>query len=368
MKVALVKQVLDTHGPWRSIMWAETSAADILRWWPGRALFWAMTVLLKADWYVVPQQRDTWYTHFSGANSLTDRVVIEKHASHLRQPKDIPWDVYDLVISLDPCLDPPPGLHTLFAYYMNEHVDVLYAISRREVLAGYDLFLDHRLQSPSNLTRLPQPISCPYLWEGALTRQIVRPVERIAPLEEAIFVEWRTLALLARERARQWRRHNQGAAPATLGLTETEATLLARRLERYFDMPVRFRLQRDGMYNYLPDPPQWGELLDYLRPLAQNRYYVSLFAFGAGQSLVDAAAMGAIVFGSRTLAYHRLACHPVCLCETLDELPQRIRQVRLSRNLQAEVLAWQEAALRQHFDVAPRALLAEAVERKRSGL
>ena len=368
MKVALVKQVLDTHGPWRSIMWAETSAADILRWWPGRALFWAMTVLLKADWYVVPQQRDTWYTHFSGANSLTDRVVIEKHASHLRQPKDIPWDVYDLVISLDPCLDPPPGLHTLFAYYMNEHVDVLYAISRREVLAGYDLFLDHRLQSPSNLTRLPQPISCPYLWEGALTRQIVRPVERIAPLEEAIFVEWRTLALLAGERARQWRRHIQGAAPATLGLTETEATLLARRLERYFDMPVRFRLQRDGMYNYLPDPPQWGELLDYLRPLAQNRYYVSLFAFGAGQSLVDAAAMGAIVFGSRTLAYHRLACHPVCLCETLDELPQRIRQVRLSRNLQAEVLAWQEAALRQHFDVAPRALLAEAVERKRSGL
>lgn len=365
MKVALVKQLLDTHGPWRTIAWGETSAADILRVWPGRALFWAMTVLLEADWFVIQQQQETWYTHFSGVNQPGDRAILEHYSSHLRSPQAIAWEAYDVVISLDPCLRPPRRSRTLFAYYMNEHVDVLYTVSRRKVLAGYDLFLDHRLEAGSNLARLPQPIACPYLWEGAITRQLVRAVASAASAEEAIFVDWRTLALLAGERSRQWRRHPREAAPATLGLTETEAALLSRRLARYFDLPVRFRLQRDGMYNHLPDPPQWGELLDYLQPLVQNRYYVSLFAFGSGQALVDAAAMGAIVFGSRSLAYHRLVCHPACLCATLDELPQRVRQVHGSSDRQAEVLAWQEAALSEHFAARPQQLLAEAVDRKR---
>lgn len=365
MKVALVKQQLDTHGPWRSIAWSETSAAGILRWWPGRALFWAMTVLLEADWLVLPQQQDTWYTHFSGASQPGDRTVIEKHTSVLRCPQDIPWDDYDVVISLDPCLRPPRRSRTLFAYYMNEHVDVLYAVSRRKVLSGYDLFLDHRLQSPMSLVRLPQPLAFPYLWESAITRQLVQSVGGFTSHEDTIFVEWRTLALLAGERSRQWRRHTQGNAPATLGMTEMEATQLSSRLERYFGLPVRFRLQRDGMYNHLPDPPQWGELLDYLQPLAQSRYYVSLFAFGAGQALVDAAAMGSVVIGSRSLAYHRLTCHPACLCETLDELPQRLRQLQHSSDLRAEVIAWQEAAIREHFGNRPQRMLAEAIDHKR---
>ena len=106
MKVALVKQVLDTHGPWRSLAWGETSAADILRFWPGRALFWAMTVLLEADWYVLPQQTETWYTLMSGVGQAPDREILEKYTAGIRQPGDIPWDAYDLVISLDPILRP----------------------------------------------------------------------------------------------------------------------------------------------------------------------------------------------------------------------------------------------------------------------
>jgi hypothetical protein len=157
----------------------------------------------------------------------------------------------------------------------------------------------------------------------------------------------------------------QVAGTATLGLTEAEATTLVSRLSRYLGLPVRYRLQRDGVYNHLPDPPQWGELLDYLAPLAGCRYFVSIFAFGAGQALVDAAAMGALAFGSAALPYHRLICHPACLCADLDELPRRVRQVCRSAALQAEALVWQEAALRQHFDVAPRGLLAQALEHKR---
>lgn len=366
MKVALVKQLLDTHGPWRSIRWAETSASDILRFWPGRALFWQMTILLQADWIVIPQQRDTWYTWMSGISQPDDRAVIESYTTHLHQPEAIDWNAYDVVISLDPCLRPPRRNRALFAYYMNEHVDVLYAVSQRRVLDGYDLFLDHRLAAPGALTDLPQPLAFPYLWESAVTRPLVREYLAVVDRDDAIFIEWRTLTLLAGDRARQAQRLTQAGQPATLGLVPKQAQDLAARLERYLGLPISYRLQRDGVYNHLPDPPQWGELLDYLAPLARCRYFVSLFAFGAGQALADAASMGALCFGHASLPYHRLICHPACLCADLDELPRRMHQVRQSADLQAEALAWQEAALRAHFADQPRELLADAATNKRS--
>lgn len=365
MKVALVKQLLDTHGPWRSIAWSETSAGDILRFWPGRALFWAMTVLFEADWYVIPQQRETWYTWMSGASQPADRKIIEQYTTHLRCPEEIDWNAYDVVISLDPCLRPPRRSRTLFAYYMNEHVDVLYAASRRKALDGYDLFLDHLLGAPGTLTALPQPLAFPYGWESTVTRPLVQEQRACTSREEAIFVEWRTLTLLAGDRTRQSRRLAQAGQPTTLGLLEAEAQALTARMERYLGRPIRFRLQRDGVYNHLPDPPQWGELLDYLAPLAGCRYFVSLFAFGAGQALVDAAAMGALVFGHQSLSYHRLVCHPACLCQDLDELPHRFREVSQSPDLQAEALAWQEAALQVQFVDRPHQLLRQGVARKR---
>lgn len=370
MKVAFVKQLLDAHGPWRTLAWAETSPADILCYWPGRALFWQMTILLAADWYVIPQQQDTWYTWMSGVGQPADRTVLERYTTHVRRPQEIDWDAYDVVISLDPCLHPPRHRRTLFAYYMNEHVDMLYTISRRQALNGYDLFLDHQLGAAGALAGLPQPLAFPYLWESAISRPLVAAVDGAATRgvvarEEAIFIEWRTLVLLSGDRKRQGQRRVQDGRPATLGLTEAEAEVLAGRMARYLGLPVRYRLQRDGVYNHLPDPPRWGELLDYLAPLVRCRYFVSLFSFGAGQALVDAAAMGMLCFGHRALTYHQLICHPACLCATLDELPQRVRRVQGLPDLQAEALAWQAAALHQHFDIVPRDLLAQAVESKR---
>ena len=150
-----------------------------------------------------------------------------------------------------------------------------------------------------------------------------------------------------------------------MGLTEDAARQIAARLAGYLGLPVRFRLFRNGLYSALPDPPRWGDALAYLTQLADCRYYVSLFAFGPGQALVDAASVGALVFGTARLPYHRLICHPACLCADLEELPRRFRQVCQSANLQAEVHAWQDTALQTHFNTAPRNLLAEAINRKR---
>lgn len=352
----MVKQLYDTHGPWASLPWSATSPTDLLKVWPGRALFWSMTVLLQADWYIIPQQINTWYTWMSGMAQSGEQAVIRKYTKDIIQPQAIPWDRYDLVISLDACLRPPRAARPLFAYYTGEHFDVQYKCSKQKTARGYDLFLAHMLDAPKSLYRLPQAVSCPYLWDNTVTRSMMT-----GATAEAVFVEWRTLALLSGDRTRQSHWAQPPGAQRTVGLTEDTARQIAARLEDYLGLPVHFRLFRNGLYSDLPDPPRWGDVLAYLKQLADVRYYVSLFAFGPGQALVDAASMGALVFGYQSLVYHRLICHPAYLCETLDELPGRMRHVIRSPALQAEALAWQEAALRSHFDRIPRQLLADAV-------
>ncbi len=364
MKVALVKQLYDTHGPWASVPWSATSPTDLLKVWPGRALFWSMTVLLQADWYVIPQQTNTWYTWISGMAQPGEQAVIRKYTKDIIQPQAISWDRYDLVISLDACLRPPRAARPLFAYYTGEHFDVQYACSRRQPARGYDLFLAHMLDAPESLHRLPQAVACPYLWDSTVTRSLVQGTSHAA---DAVFVEWRTLALLSGDRTRQSHWAQTTGAQRTVGLTEDTARQIAARLEGYLGLPVRFRLFRNGLYSALPDPPRWGDAFAYLTQLADCRYYVSLFAFGPGQALVDAASVGALVFGTARLPYHRLICHPACLCADLEELPGRVRQVKNSPDLQAAVIACQEAALRQHFATQPQQVLAEAVARKRRG-
>ena len=61
LKVAFIKQVLDVHGPWSTVLWKDTTPRQLLDVWPGKATFWEMTCCLQADWYVIPQQLSSDY-------------------------------------------------------------------------------------------------------------------------------------------------------------------------------------------------------------------------------------------------------------------------------------------------------------------
>lgn len=364
MKIALVKQLYDMHGPWTTLRWQDTSPQDLITIWPGRALFWSMTVLLQADWYVVPQQLTTWHTLFSGANCSPDREIFSKYTRNLCQPQDIPYDNYDVVISLDPCLKPPHKSRTLFTYYLGEHGDMRYPCALQRPETGYDLFLAHRMENNAVPDHLPQAVAFPYLWETAITREVIRDH---SVFEDAIMVEWRTLALLMGSRIYQGSRVQQPGQPASIGISETTARQAAQRMSFYLGRPVHYHLLKAGLYNRLPDPPLWGDMLHYLRTLASCRFYVSMFSYGSGQALVDAATVGSIVFGSPAMPFHRKVCHPACLCENLVEFPRQVQRVTASSDLQAEVLAWQDAALAQHFNKNPLNVLSQALEMKRRG-
>ncbi|MHB8499881.1 MAG: hypothetical protein ACYDCG_08805 [Candidatus Acidiferrales bacterium] len=346
MKVAIVKQLLDTFGPWSSIRWDETSPEDLFRIWPSRPLHWEMTTLLEADWYIIPQQVNTDYTYDSVLKQPGNADIVRRYSQRVVAPGDIPYDSYDLVITNDPILDFPQSSRTLFAYFVVEHWDRRYGASLRRPLRNADLFLAHMMDAPDAIESLPQAISFAYVRDPKSMRALFAPAER----EEAVWADWRTLALLS-------------ASTNGNGYQATKSA--ARRLEEVVRLPVVFRSFSMGLYHG-EDPPRWGDAAEFLRELGRQKYYLCLGrGSGAGQGLADAASLGCICFGERDKPYHRLLCHSEALCGDLQELPRRVRRVQASRDLQEEIRAWQEEKLQQHFIEEPLALLGAALERKR---
>jgi len=346
MKVAIVKQVLDTFGPWSSVRWDETSPQALFQIWPSRPLHWEMTTRFQADWYVVPQQVNTDYTYDSVLKVPGNADILRKYTQGVVSPNEIPYDAYDLVITNDPILDFPRGSRTLFAYFVVEHWDRRYGASLRRPMRHADLFLAHMMDAPVAVESLPQAISFPYIRDPQTMRDCFAPAER----DEAVWADWRTLSLLS---------------AAANGNAERATRAAAKRLEDALHLPVAFRSFSMGLYHG-EDPPRWGDAAQFLRALGRQKYYLCLGrGSGAGQGLADAASVGCICFGERDKAYHRLLCHPEALCADLQELPKRLRRVVASTSLQEEIRVWQEKKLQRHFIDEPLALLHAALDRKR---
>lgn len=349
MKVAFVKQLLDTFGPWSTVRWGQMSQESFLNLWAGKALHWELTTLLQADWYIVPQQVNTDYTYDSVLKVPGHAAIVAKYTRNLTPVREIPFQDYDLVITHDPIVEFPRSSRTLFSYFLVEHWDRRYRLSLRRPMKNADLFLDHMMDSPVAIRRLPQAVSFPYLRDPKSLRAQFAPAER----EEAIWADWRTISLLC---------------AGNNGNGFDAGVAAAQRLQHTLQLPVAFRSFSMGLY-HAEDPPRWGDAADYLRRLACQRYYLGLGrGGGAGQGLADAASLGCICFGEQDKPYHRLLCHPECLCGDLQDLPKRVKRVRASRDLQAEICRWQDAKLQLHFVDAPLALLADALARKRGSL
>jgi len=345
MKVAIVKQLLDTFGPWSSVLWKDKSPTALLARWPGKALHWELTTLLQADWYVIPQQVYTDYTYDAVLRNRRCVEILRKYTENVVQPQDIPFEAYDLVITHDPVLKFPAGSHTLFAYFLVEHWDRRYRASLARPLHGADLFLAHMLDAPGTLRNLPQAVAFPYLRDPQSMRTLFAASER----DDAVWADWRTLASLS----------------ATANASEADAAAAAQRLEEVLHLPVVFRSFSMGLYHG-EDPPRWGDAGELLKQLGRQKYYVGLGrGSGAGQGLADAASLGCLCFGEQDKPYHRLLCHPDALCGDLQDLPSRLKRVRASRSLQREIRVWQDEKLQRHFIDQPMGLLDAAMQRKR---
>ncbi|OGT98222.1 MAG: hypothetical protein A2X80_06620 [Geobacteraceae bacterium GWB2_52_12] len=337
LKVAIVKQHYDLFGPWRSERWDAADPLSVLKKWPSRYLYFEMTHLLQADWYVLPFCHD----------SKNVRQRLDKHQQTLddnmepvRNVNDIPLEEYDLVISLDPILRPPRNSKTLYAYYQNEHHHTEYTHSLRAPMHGYDLFLDHMLNGPAWVYDLPQPVAFPYVRDPFIARQVCSGQKT-----DSVWFDKRFIMMLT-----------HGSEAFHRAGFETTISFL----ENTLSVPVAYR--HADYENVIG----WGDPLDYMREMAGCSYYVNLIACGAGQGLCDAASLGLICFGSARLPYHKAICHPVCLCRDLSELEWKLAMVRSSADLQQEIRSWQDVALSDMMVTQPVRILQAAVAMKRA--
>jgi len=149
VKTALVKQALDVFGPWSGVKWADTSPLRLFDVWPGKAVYWELTCMLQADWYIIPPAVEGDYFHDLVRRNPDRAQLLQRHTKNLTSVDAIPFENYDLIISFDAILEIPPSLANLFAYYTQEHWDALYGHSLQRPLNGYDLFLAHMMDAYS---------------------------------------------------------------------------------------------------------------------------------------------------------------------------------------------------------------------------
>lgn len=343
MKVAFVKQKYDVFGPWRTILWKDGASNELLKWWPSKATYWQAACILKADWYIISDPAIKGDYIRGALKDKQRKEIVDRYVKNVISQKEIPYEDYDVVISIDPILKIPKNSKTLFAYYCQEHWDRIYVKSLKKPLNGYDLALAHMLDGSSELSFLPCSISFPYLYSSEVTHSVFSCEKK-----EIAWIDWRTLTALAETDS--W------------GI---EAEKAGKRLENLLGFPLYYK----GDFNKTPlgisDPPLWGDAASYLKEMSKCKYYIGVGRRGgAGQALGDAASLGCICIGEKSHPYHKLICHPQLLCKDLFNLPDVFKKVVNSPVLQKEALEYQNRALKEKFEKEPLELLKKAIRIK----
>ncbi|MSP14586.1 MAG: hypothetical protein EXR62_16725 [Chloroflexi bacterium] len=181
----MVKQVFDLHGPLSGFRWQQTSPPRLFDIWPGNATLGEMSCLLQADWYVITDPVGNSRHIRTILNNPALVEVVRKHVKNVSTWRDIPFNQYDIVITLDPILQVPETSQTVFAYFVMESSDPLYLQSLLKPVGNYDLFLAHMLDADPEVERIPQPLSFPYLYSSEVPRSVIGIQEK----EESIWAE-----------------------------------------------------------------------------------------------------------------------------------------------------------------------------------
>lgn len=336
MKTAFIKQQPDIFGPWKSVPFGDIiTLTDV---WPGKASYFEFTLLMRADWYVIGPITTTEYTR-NIVEKCPQFSDISKNYTQTVSIENIPFYLYDLVVSFDPLPNITRPGKTLYAYFVHEHWDSAYLRSTKCPLYGYDLFLAHADTERSNLDTLPTSIFMPYPRDPDSIRKLYK-VER----KDIIYIDWRTITALQKQHI--W--------------TKTTSEIY-EEVQKLFNIKSLSDWSFGSSFYGFADPPRWGDVNNYLINLLSSKYFISIGReSGAGQAVCDAASAGCICIGTNR-AYHKMICHPFCLCSNIEEASKVISTLQTSLDLQKEVLNHQDIHLRAHFVDYPLRMLKKAI-------
>jgi len=337
VRIAFIKRIGDGHGPCMSCHWRDTTPAQLLEMFLGDTAHWQMTSRLQADWYVLPQKVGAIQQLSRGVRHRLKEMVQGRGGGVSGRPV-LPFGLYDIVVDIEPSIEIEYSDSAIVACFAGACCTELDSRSFRMAMKRYDLLLNPTLNSEWAVHRLPQAISFPYLCDPRTARNVFSTNGK----EAVLFVDWRTMSCLATQ---------------INGFDSLILETAAKRLESVLGVGIRFvKRSKEG---HLPNNPT-----RYFSELARCAYYASFQMSDTGQEVPEAASLGCICFGVKRSPYHRLLCHPACLCADMAEFPEKLRIVVRSTSLQRNIIEWQDKMLDIHFGKRPIQLLERALELK----
>ena len=263
-----------------------------------------MTGFLRADWRIVPTIDESDNHYYQGYIKPFPRVcrLLEQHQTDICRIEEISFEHYDLVVANEPCV-PLSTIknfpQTEFVYFMNEHwPGPVYIQEKLNTRPGYAAFLDHmcgEIGEPGT-----RAVHMPYLREPEMVRKCF---PRTPQMERPrIWLDARTVL-----------RETGSSGVWTLACDK-----FVEHLQQSVDLDISYR---SHLYrrHYNVSQPGHDDAAAYYREISRADFFIGTGASGAGQSLCDGASLGLVCIGTPQLIYHRLICHPKCICENFED-------------------------------------------------
>lgn len=344
MKACFVKTADMIYWPWESLRY------------PGPKQLLDSLVFSSLDFSLMVEfKSDVWVIHRKDAAVLASKPllgIIKKHRNVVL-PSAIPWEEYDIVISVSPIIDEKiirSRPRILWCYTEVQHAcpRALEVVRTGRPWASYDLYLDHFLRGEEQVMRLPAVMSCPTMRNTDLLKELVGPINK-----PAVFIE-----------------------PRNVPGTEKERKKMCTKVQNLCGLPVKYAPmpERGGLLPMFQKILNAGKKIlgttEYLELVGSCKYYLSWRRRKIhGQALAEAVALGLIVVAptKRSVVGSKL-CHPKCRIPPDSETGLKvIRKIESDRSLQEEILRHQEGVLRKKYWEEPLALLYRVAEIKGVG-
>lgn len=358
MRLAFTKPPYDLNLTWKSLRFPGPQ--KLLDEFVFRSLGLSIAVEWEADIWVVESGDDPgMYMNPPIRRKDPDAPmrICKAHENIVRESQ-VAWGKYDIVISLWPFISKRmikayPEVLWCYREIQPKCGRSREATAAGEPCCGYDLYLDHFFHLDRVLESLPQTVGIPYLHCPDTLRDLVKP--RHGP---RVFLDSRHVL------------RNDAAQSA-----------MCDEFSGICGLPVRHA----PVFGATTEPISYSVELTKANILATRRYLELLGdckyflvwrgkrgveSKMAGESGLEAAALGLIVVGNDTSVYNQMICHPYCLIPSGGPPRiglRKIQEIENDEDLQREILEHQDSVIWEEFWRKPLATLKRAMEMKYEG-
>tara|TARA_R100000008_G_C3579735_1_gene167657 strand:- start:145 stop:1230 length:1086 start_codon:yes stop_codon:yes gene_type:complete len=360
MKVCIIKQYYDVLGPTTSFNYRDLKFQDLLKLHNTKTNGLESFLLFEADHYILDSYNFARHEcDIIEANTLEDNYTNTYHATlgTVKSEQEIPFENYDVVWCRDPILKNIQSHKvkyptTLFVYEEVEHSRGFCPTNSR----FYDLILRHD-HPPRDilLQELNKEIPFPYPRSPAKMRKQFSCDKKIQ-----LYIDYRDLMhyALGAELSASSPSYSSDKIKVVAKLNHIQAD---RNIKKVCNL-------KNSLNGLCVSPSGESDSFQYLSLLAESKYFSSTSG-RLGQSLVDAAGLNCICFGTTRSPNHNLLCHPFTLFSSFQpysEVEERILKLESNPQLQEEILLYQNQRLQTYFVEYQQNILSTALQLKRN--